>query len=413
MEINSNNKQVVQSYLFTASRYDFNAYEKRIIYMLVKLCQRALAGQALNGFKIKDVEYEGLKDVYMPISAFLKDNSDKHYEMVKNALKSLRNKTIEIQDENVWRVIGIIEMPKLDVDKRGYVKFLLQKEIYEAILSFSKGYRRYELGLAMSFNSVYTMRFYELISGKEGNVIAYNINTLKEMFKLENKYKQNRDFIKIVIDTARNELIAKSPVYFDYQIVRDGRKFKAITFIVKKNENYVPPADEEYDNIEINEDVGITDVEFESEDGIEEAEVVEVENTEQKTQKRKKNNSGNVKLIQNPGAYELNEWAKTYFDEKYINSASLDTFDKLLRIDKYTAEQVKRAIEWARRDDFWTTNFLTPLKLRNKDKNGVKYIDVFLAKTLKNKNYGTNGKQRGVTDEEFAEILRDTLNYKR
>jgi hypothetical protein len=88
------------------------------------------------------------------------------------------------------------------------------------------------------------------------------------------------------------------------------------------------------------------------------------------------------KLIDNENINEINllkEYCKNYFDEKYINEDSIDCFDKLLRIDNYSIEQIKTAILNARSDDFWAKNFLSPVKLRDKDKNKVKYIDKFLA----------------------------------
>jgi DNA-binding transcriptional regulator YhcF (GntR family) len=79
-----------------------------------------------------------------------------------------------------------------------------------------------------------------------------------------------------------------------------------------------------------------------------------------------------------PELIELNEKCKTYFDEKYITIKSLDCFDKLVRIDKYTINQIKQAILNAKADSFWSDNFLSPLKLREKDKSKVLYIDIFL-----------------------------------
>jgi hypothetical protein len=86
--------------------------------------------------------------------------------------------------------------------------------------------------------------------------------------------------------------------------------------------------------------------------------------------------------IENEYVNEINllkGYCKNYFDEKYITENSLDCFDKLLRIDNYSIEQIKTAISNARSDDFWAKNFLSPAKLRDKDKNKVKYIDRFLA----------------------------------
>ena len=56
-----------------------------------------------------------------------------------------------------------------------------------------------------------------------------------------------------------------------------------------------------------------------------------------------------------------------------------DTYDKLIRLDGRTKEQVKIVCRWAREDTFWRKNFLSPAKLREKS-GGVQQFDRFLAK---------------------------------
>lgn len=224
-----NNKQMVQSYIVTTARYDFSVYEKRIIYRLVEMCQCATEGQKLNaGFRINNLLYDEMKEVEMPISAFMKDEKDENYARAKKAVFDLNNKVMEYEDDEIWKLIRIIEMPKLI--KKGYVKFVLHKEIYEALLDFSKGFRKYELAVVFKFDSVYAMRLYELLSGKKTEPITYTIDSLKIMFKLENRYKLNADFIRYVINYAKKELDEKSPITFEYKLVKNGKKIVAITF---------------------------------------------------------------------------------------------------------------------------------------------------------------------------------------
>lgn len=52
-------------------------------------------------------------------------------------------------------------------------------------------------------------------------------------------------------------------------------------------------------------------------------------------------------------------------------------YDKLLRLDGYTKQDVIKAVKWAKNDNFWTTNFYTPVKLREK-KDEVSYMERFL-----------------------------------
>ena len=221
------NKNIIQSYLITAARYDFNVHEKRILYRLVEMCQMQLEGQKLNVNFRMDKTLFGDYICEVPISSFLADNEDKNHEMVKEALRRLRNKTIEVEDEYEWKLIGIIEKPKFE--KRGIAKFEIQPEIFDAILKFSKGFRKYELKIAFEFESVYSMRFYELFSGKT-TPITYSLNDLKIMFKIEGKYRLTTDFIRRVIEPAQSELKIKAPFSFEYKPVTQGKKITAFTF---------------------------------------------------------------------------------------------------------------------------------------------------------------------------------------
>ena len=74
-----------------------------------------------------------------------------------------------------------------------------------------------------------------------------------------------------------------------------------------------------------------------------------------------------------------------------------DTFDKLVRIDKRSKDEVYQVTEWARKDSFWGEqgNFLSACKLRNKSKDGVLYYDMFLQKfKQRSKSNGTSQGQQ-------------------
>lgn len=245
------NKDLIQSYVLTTAKYDFSIYEKRVLYRLVELCQKALEGQKLDKYFVLQPElFEGIRKVVMPISAFFKDGKDENYAAVKKALQSLRNKTFEYEDEHEWKLIGLIEMPRYTKhDKnipKGYVQFHIHQEIFDAILSFTKGYRKFELKTAMEFESVYSMRFYELMSGQK-KPITYTIEDLRERLQLQDKYKQNRDFLKRTVLKAKSELDAKSPWAFDYNLNKRGRKIHSITFIPKFQPEHRDQALEEQD----------------------------------------------------------------------------------------------------------------------------------------------------------------------
>jgi len=222
-----NNKDVVQSYILTTAKYDFSVYEKRILYRLVEAFQHLLKGKRLEGKLKVERDLFGEYNITMPISDFLAGENDNHYARVKKALMDLENKSFEYEDERVWELIRIIQSPSI-LKYDSMVTFRIQPKIFEAILNFSKGYRKYELRTAMEFKSTYAMRFYELLSGQK-RPLTYKIDDLKLMFRVEEKYRLTADFLRKVIVAAKRELDAKSPYSFEYKTNKLGRKIHSVT----------------------------------------------------------------------------------------------------------------------------------------------------------------------------------------
>lgn len=223
-----NNKDVLQSYIMTTAKYDFSVYEKRILYRIIETLQGNIDGLKLNAKHSVRIDLFGDAVLVMPISSFLKDEEDKNYTQVKKAFTDLENKKITYEDEKTWQIMRIVQAPKLD-KYNSFIEFRLDKKIYEAFLNFSKGYRKYELTTAMQFESVYTMRFYELLSGQK-KPLTYSIDTLKEMFGITEKYERISQFKAKVLDVAKKELDKCSPYTFDYQMNKTGRAFTSVTF---------------------------------------------------------------------------------------------------------------------------------------------------------------------------------------
>ena len=223
-------KDVLQSYVMTVARYDFSVYEKRIVYRLIENFQYLIKGLPLNVKYKMSADLFGDYKVTMPIKSFLKDEiDDNNHTLVKKAIRSLELKRFEYEDEKMWTIIRFIQAPVFDKYSE-FVSFTIRKEMFEAFMSFEQGYRKYELNTIMDFESVYTMRFYELFSGQT-KPITYTIDNLKLMFKLEDKYLNNpTGFITKVLLPAQNELDKKAPFSFKFEPVKTGRKITAICF---------------------------------------------------------------------------------------------------------------------------------------------------------------------------------------
>ena len=222
-------RQVVQSYIATTAMYDFNVYEKRVMYNLVRLAQSQIEGVVLtdNLHKICH-DMKGYVHVTLPLSDFLADEEDKNHRRVKDALKSLHRKTFEYLDDDVWECISIIALPKIALHSR-QVSFIVDSRVWDVLLDFSRGFSRYDIEVAFRLESCYSMRFYELIACQK-EPITYSIDALRRIFKLEDKYAFTKDFIKRVVESSKIELDQKSPVSFTYAPVKDGKRITQLIF---------------------------------------------------------------------------------------------------------------------------------------------------------------------------------------
>lgn len=245
------NKELIQSYVLTSAKYKFSVYEKRVLYRIIEIAQHQLEGQKLNeGFTINQTLF-GDYVIRMPLTAFERGGSY-NTPKIKQALKELRKKDITFENEFIEEIYGLIEEPKFYkpieqfTDKPrlnsagesiedippGTVEFRVNPKIYQAALNFSKGWRKYELKVALSLESTYAMRMYELIVGQK-KPLTFLISDLREMWGLESKYKETKDFFKRTIDRAKEELDKCSPWSFTYKKGKTGNKFTSVTFIPK------------------------------------------------------------------------------------------------------------------------------------------------------------------------------------
>lgn len=104
-------------------------------------------------------------------------------------------------------------------------------------------------------------------------------------------------------------------------------------------------------------------------------------NTKSNTHSNKRNNK-----IENDLVFKSYDPIVELFPEsyrpknKYQKEKWLECIDKLDRIDGYSPRKIYYIIKKARQDEFWKTNFYSLLKLRQNNKQGVKFIDIFFEK---------------------------------
>lgn len=262
----STTRNVVESYIFATGHQDLSIYSERLLMLLVKAAQCQVNGLNFrDGSSIAQVNIGPLGDAQVEIEAreLLSGEKNTNYTQAKNAVLELMKKPIaherpamkggkpvlddkgnqvyEFEAHNLLNDVYINQKP-------GVIVVNVNKSTWEAILDFSKGFRRYDLQVAMQFSRTCSLRVFKLISNQK-YPLTFTIQELREQWGLTEKYKSTKDFIKYTIESAKEELDRSSPWTFDYNPIysskadenrgRVGRKsITAITFFPKHVARY-------------------------------------------------------------------------------------------------------------------------------------------------------------------------------
>ena len=233
-------KEVVESYIFSTVRHDFGIYSERLLLRLVELAQCEINGLDFKGgtdIGKVSVGAWGHAEITIPVKDILSGEDDTNYTKAKQSVRQLMGKFLEYEDDNTYKATQILN--EVDVDKiSGKMVIQVNRNVWNAMLDFSKGFRKYELETATRLRGKYSLRIYKLVS-KQTQPITYLIEDLRKMWGLTDKYKKVDDFVKNTIVAAKEELDKVSPYSFDYILnaaktaeVNKGRKGRpAITSV--------------------------------------------------------------------------------------------------------------------------------------------------------------------------------------
>lgn len=220
----------------TESRYKFTPTEKNAFLVVVKNVRKNYIER-----EPPCTEFESMRVKITPEDINLIRDKD-HTKEAKKALRSLRDKIIEMEDkEGNWLYCGFINQAKYIAKEQVY-EVEVSRDLMPYLVELSRHYTEYSLLVAISLKSIYSQRFYELCCqyrnlGKFGKTVAQ----LKQMFCLEDKYPLLPLFKQKVINVAQKEIKEayeenQCDLWFDY--VQDGRGEKShFEFFVHTREN--------------------------------------------------------------------------------------------------------------------------------------------------------------------------------
>jgi plasmid replication initiation protein len=180
----------------------------------------------------------------------------KNLDKLHSSLADLMSKNIVLRDdEKVKEMTTIVSYLYIDKETN-QVKYRFDKSMKPLLFHLKSNFTKLSLKKILSFDSNYTVRFYEILEekiniskqyqNKSVLTFRYEIEELKEILTgsynikerkvaIPKSYNRYHDFKKRVIEVSKKELEEKGDYCFDYSEIKVGRKVAFLEFSIREN----------------------------------------------------------------------------------------------------------------------------------------------------------------------------------
>jgi plasmid replication initiation protein len=232
-EIDKNKLSINKSNILIRAKYDLSVVEYRVIHI-----------------GIAYVEDTRNRTVEIPVSDYKKLLGLEHfnYQHLVDVLKKLRERSIvtaKINDKTgeleEGHITGWVDSVRYN---SGRVKLTYNEDIWEYIVDLVGEYKKFNLPLLLKLKSKYSIRIYEILKSYE--LIGFynvNIDTLRDMFILGDKYSRFNDFEKYILLPAVAEINELNDITVSYTPKKSGRKYTSVVFKIKMKDSYNDDSD--------------------------------------------------------------------------------------------------------------------------------------------------------------------------
>ena len=188
--------------------------------------------------------FEPMIVVVKDFQKFIGSKGDSLYHHLKKEVEKMIGKRVYYKDDGVELNSSLIS-GYMYLENEGAFLVEFPSLLKPYLLQLKENFTVIDIRNILGLDSTYAMRFYEICKEKERfKTFEYTVEHLKEMFSIENKYKNYFDFKVKVIVQARNELKENSELYFDFDEIKQGKKVVSLRFKVVKNKKNLQQIDD-------------------------------------------------------------------------------------------------------------------------------------------------------------------------
>ena len=229
-----NNDLVVSSNDLVNAKYDLTLWQKRVfIYAISKLNK-------------DDKDFKPIRMEITDIIRFFKSNDGKKaYQAILETPTTL-DKRIEIPyttKEGYKRMayIRLLQKYTLPIStepSNQYIDICFNSDLKPHLLDLKEKFLKYDIANIIELQSVYSFRMFEILKSYEfRKSIELDVDVLREMLEVTNKYKKYKDFRINVLEKAKEDLTKFCDITFSYEERKGvkGKKIESLLFHIRKN----------------------------------------------------------------------------------------------------------------------------------------------------------------------------------
>jgi plasmid replication initiation protein len=232
---------VVTSNKYVEAKYTLGLNEEKVLYCAMLTAREIKTGFDQDTFvEVKAVDYAELTGLEMKEA----------YQAMRRTASALKHRFVIFQEPDpVTGLPSELEVPLVTgiryVADAGVLRLRFTKEIIPHFTQLVDGhFTSHEIGYLAKLSSIYATRLYRLLHKElwKKKPIEFELEHLREVFQLGNKYDRIENFKARVVDLAVSQINEHTELTVSYENIKKGRAVVGLEFTVKEKASIVVEA---------------------------------------------------------------------------------------------------------------------------------------------------------------------------
>lgn len=224
---------IVTSNELIHAKYHFSLWQKRVFMYFVSQIG-------------KDVSEFGLQKVYISdlVRFFESEQNGTVADIIENVPRQLYETSIQVPSRDAEgnerfgevRLVTKYTKPQDKNPGNAYIELKFNEDLRPHLLDLKKQFSKYELRYIVHLQSAHAIRIYEILKSHQyQNTIDLDVDYLKVILEVSEKYKLYGDFKRKIIDKAQGDLAQFCDLGFSYSELKVGKKVVTLRFTIFEN----------------------------------------------------------------------------------------------------------------------------------------------------------------------------------